>query len=163
VDRYWAQFLAALPADRARPERYVEAFFFGTQPALAHEITALVLAGTKTATGALLWALEADGRRPARAGDLSIVTNGGDEPQCVIETIDARILPFDEVGEEYARWGGEGDRSLAGWRDLYWRYIEGECRRIGRAADPKAPLVMERFRVAYAEPLGEDVDAGAGA
>jgi uncharacterized protein YhfF len=153
VDRYWAQFLASLAEGEARPERYLEAFFFGTRPELAHEITPLVLDGTKTATGALLWALEADGRQPARPGDHSIVTNGGDDPQCVIRTSDVRVLPYDEVGAEYAEWGGEGDRTLDFWRRLYWSYIEAECARLGRAPHPKAPLVMERFRVVYAEPL----------
>ena len=79
--------------------------FFGTKPDLAHEITPLVLDGTKTATGSLLWAAEADGKAPPRPGDFWIVTNGGDDPQCVIETFEARVIPFDEVGEEYARGG----------------------------------------------------------
>ena len=59
------------------------------------------------------------------------------------------MIPFDEVPEDYAHWGGEGDRTLATWRPMYWRYIESECARIGRHADPKAPLVLERFRVVY--------------
>ena len=152
VERYWEQFVAARAAGEPKPERYVEAFFFGTRPDLAHEITPLVLDGTKTATGALLWAIEADGKRPARPGDLWIVTDGGDDPRCVIETLAVRVIPFDEVGPEYAEWGGEEDRTFASWRRMYWSYIEGECARIGRAPNQKAPLVMERFRVVYAEP-----------
>ena len=152
VERYWEQFLASLAEDEQKPERYVEAFFFGTRPDSAHEITPLVLDGTKTATGALLWAIEADGKRPARPGDLWIVTDGGDDPRCVIETIDVQVIPFDEVGSEYATWGGEEDRTFASWRRMYWRYIESECARIGRIPHEKAPLVMERFRVVYAEP-----------
>ena len=42
---------------------------------------------------------------------------------------------------------------MATWRPIYWRYIVSECRRIGRASDPKAPLVMERFTVVYRETL----------
>ena len=155
VDRYWAQFLASIPAGKTKPDRYAEAFFFGTDPGLAHEITPLVLDGTKTATGALLWSIEADGKQPAVAGDFWIVTKGGDDPQCIIQTSDVRVLPFDEVGEEYARWGGEGDGTLDSWRRMYWSYIGSECNRIGRMAEPKAPLVMERFRVVYAEGLAE--------
>lgn len=155
VERYWAQFLASLPQGRARRDRYVDAFFFGVDPQRAHEITALVLDGTKTATGALLWSLEAEGKPCPRPGDLSVVTDGSDDPRCIIRTEDVRILPFDEVGEEYARWGGEGDRSLRSWRTMYWDYIESECRRIGRTPHPKAPLVMERFRVVYSEPLAD--------
>ena len=43
------------------------------------------------------------------AGDHWIVTNGADDPVCVIETTEVRIIPFDEVSEEYARTSGEGD------------------------------------------------------
>jgi len=153
VDRYWAQFLASLPEGSSKPDRFVEAFYFGTDPSRAHEITPLVLAGAKTATGTLLWSIEADGKRPARTGDHSIVTNGSDDPQCIIETLDVEITPFEEVGQDHARWGGEGDCTLGAWREMYWSYIEDECKRIGRKPDRMAPLVMERFRVVYAEPL----------
>jgi uncharacterized protein YhfF len=155
IDRYWAQYLASLPDGAVRPERFVEAFFFGTEPNRAHEITPLVLEGTKTATGSLLWAIEADGKHVARPGDHWIVIDGPDLPRCIIETVDVKIIPFDEVGEAYARWGGEGERTLESWREMYWRYIESECERIGRAPEPSAPIVMERFRVVYAEPLAD--------
>ena len=82
-----------------------------------------------------------------------MVTNGHDDPVCIIETVDVQTIPFDEVGETFAYEGGEGDRSLANWRRMYWKYIVHECTRIGRATSEKAPLVMERFRVVYKEPL----------
>ena len=153
VDCYWAQFLDSIPAGQAKPNRYVESFFFGTRPDSAHEITRLVLDGTKTATGDLLWSAEADGRHPARQDDCWVVTNGGGDPACIIQTFDVRIIPFDEVEEEYALWGGEGDRTMDSWRDMYWSFIVSECKRIGRTANLKAPLIMDRFRVVYAEPL----------
>lgn len=109
----------------------------------------LVLSGAKTATGSLLWAYEADGKHLPEVGDHSIVTAGADDPVCIIETTEVRVLPVDEVDADWARDGGEGDGSLASWRDLYWRYIVSECRRIGREPSPRAPLVMERFRVVY--------------
>lgn len=151
ADRYWARYLASLPAER-RPERsYVEAFYFGFSPDDGREIAPLVLAGTKTATGSVLWSYEADQKRLPEVGDRSIVTAGADDPVCIIETTEVRVIPFDEVTPDYAHDGGEGDRSMATWRDMYWRYIVSECRRIGREPSPKAPLVMERFRVAYRE------------
>jgi uncharacterized protein YhfF len=109
----------------------------------------LVLAGTKTATGSLLWSYEADGKRLPEVGDHFVVTAGADDPVCIIETTEVRILPYEQVGPDYARDGGEADRSLVSWRDVYWRYIASECRRIGRAPSREAPLVMERFRVVY--------------
>ena len=152
VERYWQQFLSSLDPDQPAPSRFVDAFFFGTKPDSAHEITTLVLDGTKTATGALLWALEVDGEKAAEPGDYWVVTNGGDDPACIVETTDAQVIAFEDVGEDYAWWGGEQDRTLESWRAMYWSYIVGECRRLGRDPDPRAPLVMERIRVVYAEP-----------
>ena len=153
VDRYWEQFLASLPQEAEKPLRYIEAFFFGTKPEGAREISQLVLAGIKTATGSVLWSYEADGKPLPRAGDYWIVTNGGDEPACIIQTAEVRTIPFDDVGEEYAREGGEEDCTLLSWQKMYWDYIVSECARIGRTPSEKAPLVMERFKVVYREPL----------
>jgi uncharacterized protein YhfF len=153
VDRYWAQFLASLPADHRPARPYVESFYFGFVPEDGREIAPLVLAGTKTASGCPLWSYEFDGKRLPEVGDLWIVTAGGDDPVCVIRTTEVRIIPYDEVGVEYARDGGEGDRSIESWRDLYWRYIASECRRMGREPSERAPLVMERFEIVYRAPL----------
>ena len=151
ADRYWAQYLASLPAERRPARSYVEAFSFGFTPEDGREIAPLVLAGTKTATGSVYWSYAFDQKRLPEVGDLCVVTAGSDDPVCVIETTEVRVLPFDEVTPDYARDGGEGDRSMATWRDIYWHYVLSECRRIGREPSPKAPLVMERFRVVYRE------------
>jgi uncharacterized protein YhfF len=153
VERYWEQFLSSIPVGKERPTSYLEAFGFGFSVADARHIASLVLAGTKTATGTVLWASQADGKTVPTRGDFSIVTLGGDDPVCVIETTDVRTIPFDEVTEDYAWHGGEGDRSMAAWRSMYWNYIERECRRLALAPSPKTPLVMERFRVVYSAPL----------
>jgi uncharacterized protein YhfF len=153
VERYWEQFLRSMPTGTERPTRYLEAFAFGFTAADAKQIAQLVLAGTKIATGSVLRAREADGKPLPMPGDLSIVTLGGDDPVCVIETTDARIIPFDEVTADYAWDGGEGDRSQASWREMYWKYIERECERLALEPDAKTPLLMERFRVVYAEPM----------
>jgi len=152
VNRYWGQFIASLPRETEKPPMFIESFF-GTRLEGAKEISELVLDGTKTVTGSVLWSYEADGKPLPRPGDHWIVTNGRDDPVRIIQTTDVRIVPFDEVGEEYARDGGEGDRSLLSWRKMYWEYIVSECARIGRDPTEKAPLVMERFKVVYRQPL----------
>ena len=162
VERYWNQYLTSIPGGQEQPSRYVECFAFGFSPADADEIAQLVVDGTKTATGSVLWSYD-HGRKPLPVvGDLWIVIAGSGAPVCIIQTTEVRIIPFDEVTADYAWEGGEGDRSLASWREIYWEYIERECQRIDVPPNTKAPLVMERFRVAYAEPLrlGEDQSAG---
>jgi uncharacterized protein YhfF len=153
VSRYWDQFLASLPAETERPSGFVEPVAFGFTSEDATEISKLVRDEIKTATGSVLWSYEADGRAIPRVGDFWIVVDGNRHPICVIRTTSVEIIAFDEVGEDYARWAGEGDRSLETWRRIYWQYICRECERIGREASAKASLIMERFDVVYAQPL----------
>src|SRR5262245_38076766 len=153
VERYWNQYLDSLPREQEQPRRYVESFSFGFTPADAREIAQLVLNGTKTATGSVLWSYEADKKPLPTVGDTWIVTAGSDMPVCIIRTTEVRIIPFDEVTADYAWEGGEEDRSLTSWREIYWEYIERECQRLGLAPNTKAPLVMERFHVLYRDRL----------
>jgi uncharacterized protein YhfF len=153
VERYWSQYLGSIPRRQEQPSRYVESFSFGFTPADAREIAPLVLSGTKTATGSVLRSYEADKRRLPAVGDRWIVTVDRDTPVCIIETTDVQIIPFDEVSADYAWEGGEGDRSLATWREIYWEYITTEYQRLGLEPSAKAPLVMERFHVIYSEPV----------
>ena len=151
VDRYWEQYLESFPTRVTR--LYAGVTPFGITSEDARTIAPLVRDGIKTATGGLVWANEADGKPGPRPGDLWIVIAGADEPVCIIETTEVRIFPYDEVPDEYAWEGGEGDRSVRDWRRIYWKYIVSECNRIGREPSLKAPLAMERFRVVYSEPL----------
>ncbi len=153
LDRYWAQFLATFPEGSERPTGYYESFYFGMTPGSAKSIAALVLDGVKTATGSLQWVYEAEHKPLPRAGDYNIVTDGEGEPVCIIQDTEINIVPFDEVDAAFAWDGGELDRTLDSWRKIYWEYILAECARINRQPTLKTPLVCERFRVVYREPL----------
>ena len=153
VARYWEQYLAALPVGTEGPSGNAGTAAFGITEDDARDIAPLVLNGTKTASGGLVWSNEFDGKRGIQPGDLWVVIAGSDEPICIIETTEVRVFPYDEVPEHYAWWGGEGDRTMADWRRIYWDYIVSECKRIGREPHPKAALAMERFRVVFSESL----------
>jgi len=153
VDRYWEQYLASLPPGAQRPSGHAGTAAFGLTEDDARAIAPLVRNGTKTASGGLVWSNDFDGTRGSRPGDLWIVIAGPDEPVCIIETTEVRVFPYDEVPKEYAWEGGEGDRTMADWRRMYWEYIVSECRRIGREPHRKAPLAMERFQVVFSDPL----------
>ncbi|MFN8414438.1 MAG: ASCH domain-containing protein [Anaerolineales bacterium] len=152
ADRYWTQFVGSLPSTSV-PQQYYEAFSFGTSKESANLIASLVIRGVKTATGSLQWVYESEGKSIPTPGDYSIVTDGEGEPVCIIQDIEVNIIPFNEVDEAFAWDGGEEDRTLDSWRRIYWEYIVSECHRIQRNPTPKTPLVCERFRVVYKEPL----------
>lgn len=115
----------------------LERFSFGDSPELADELLALVLAGRKTAT---CWAAR-DGAL-THVGKRMIVCDGRGEPRAVIETVELVRRRFCDVDETLARDEGEGDLSLAWWRDAHQAYFE----RNGGFADDM-DLCCERFRV----------------
>ncbi len=149
---FWAQAVARVP--RLRAQDFYEAFCFGDSEALAAELAALVLQGHKRATASLAWVFEAEGKPPLQPGHLSIVKHWAGQPLCLIETTNIELLPFDQVGAEFAWEEGEGDRSLASWRRHHEAFFGRECARIGRQPRPDMPVICERFRLVYAAPAG---------
>ena len=147
VRSFWDAFVA-----KAGPEataRFYEVFHFDDNEPTANELADLVLRGTKRATAGLVWVFEARRRPIPKPGDLSVVTRWNGQPVCVIETTRVEIRPYDEVDADFAATEGEGDGSLAYWREAHWRFFSRECQRIGRTLDPKMPVVCERFEVVH--------------
>jgi len=144
---FWRAALPSLGDNAAG--RFYEAFAFGDGAAMADELAALVLAGTKRATAGLVWGFEHDGEQPPRPGDLSVMTDSAGRPLAVIRTLRVDIVAFDDVDAEFAATEGEGDGSLRYWRDGHWRFFTRECERIGRAPDLRMPVACERFDVVY--------------
>ncbi len=148
-DAYWRAFLATRPADDPmRNDTYV-AECFGDSPALANELAALVMGGSKTATCSALWEWQAEGKPITEVGLKTIVLDGNDEPVCIIETTEVIIRPYAEVDAQFAFEEGEGDRSLNYWRDAHWHFFSRVLGKIGKAPALDMPLVCERFRVIY--------------
>ncbi len=57
------------------------------------------------------------------------------------------VVPFDEVDEAYAAVEGEGDGSLAYWREAHEQYFNDVCRRFGGQFDGRTPVICQTFRV----------------
>jgi uncharacterized protein YhfF len=117
--------------------RDLETFSFGDHPALADELAALVLAGSKRAT---CWAAS-DGML-TEVGKRMVMLNGAGRPLAVLETLELVQCPFDEVDAAFAYDEGEGDRSLEFWERAHRAYFG----RKGQFAEGML-LYCERFRV----------------
>jgi uncharacterized protein YhfF len=141
---------ASLPPDSPRRTAPWVAEGFGDGPELADRLGALVLAGVKTATCSALWEWQASGDPLPGAGLLTVVLDGRGFPLAITETTEVRILAFNQVDEQWAREEGEGDRTLAWWRQAHWSYFQRTLPRIGRTPAEDMPLVCERFRLAHA-------------
>ncbi len=125
--RILAAYLDSLPAGRLASSRGYETWYFCDNEDSANELGGLVLAGIKTATCSLTWAYEAEGEKIPETGDLSVITNWDGDPLCVIETTEVEIKPFNQVDEQFAYDEGEGDRSLAFWRNAHLSFFSREC------------------------------------
>lgn len=123
----------------AVPEQYrsLRSFAFGDGPRLTDELLALVLKGVKTATCST-----EDEPNTSTPGERWIVLDGQGQPRCVIESTEVTYRRFAEVDAAFASDEGEGDRSLAYWRDAHRQYFG----RQGKFSEDMM-LMCERFRL----------------
>ena len=125
--------------------RELEAFSFGDSPQLADELLALVLAGRKRAT---CWAVS-EGLKGAELGKCMVVRDGAGGPRAVLQTLELTQRRYDEVDAAFAFDEGEGDRSLAYWREAHRRYFT----RL-KLFQPDMMLWCERFKLVMTIPVG---------
>jgi uncharacterized protein YhfF len=123
----------------AVPAKYqgLRSFAFGDGSELADELLGLVIKGVKTATCST-----EDEPNTSKPGERWIVLDGRGTPACVIETIEVTYSRFPEVDAAFAYEEGEGDRSLAYWRQAHRNYFS----RQGRFSE-EMMLMCERFRL----------------
>ena len=108
-----------------------------------------MLRGIKVGTASSVWDYEETGDPLPTVGELSIILDGTGAPRAVIETTAIDIVPFDEVDEAHAFAEGEGDRTLAHWREVHEQFFTEHAG--GRDFAPDMPVVLEELRVVYAE------------
>ena len=132
------------------------AWAFGATPEQADKLLALVLSGTKTATAGALWDYEAEGEELPAPGALGIVTDGRGVPHALVVMTQVEIVPFDEVSAKHAYLEGEGDRSLATWREVHEQFFRGHAvHSHGFSRD--MPVVLQRFAVLYNQTSDDSV------
>ena len=149
IETYWQSFLATLPGDSPYRTKTYVAEGWGDNPALADQLGALIVQGTKTATCSAVWEWEAEGNPIPREGLITIALDGRSEPMCIVETVEVTFRNYNEVDAEFAREEGEGDLSLNYWREAHRIFFSRVLRKIGREFSEEMPLVCERFRVIY--------------
>lgn len=147
VDEFWHSCRAAVPG---LPAEAPEAWAFGATPAHADGLLALVLDGTKTATASSIRDYEHSGEPLPEVGLLNIILDGRGVPRALLETTAVEVVPFDEVTAEHAFAEGEGDRSLAHWREVHERFWR-EHSEDPRGFTPDMPVLCEQFRVLHTE------------
>lgn len=149
----WAAYCTATGLPPGTPHG---AFAFGSGAAMADELLVPVLSGAKRATAGVLVEYEAEGQPWDRTGFHEVVVDGRGQPACILRYTACEVRPFDQVDEDFARAEGEGDLSLAWWRDAHFRYYDPFLRaRFGRPLAPDEPMVLERFTIVWPPALAD--------
>lgn len=109
----------------------------------------LVLQGIKTATCSALPLYELEGEPLPVAGEYSVILDSRERAVCVIQTTRVYQTPFREITAEHAWKEGEGDRSLAYWRQVHEAFFSKELSEMEMAFSQDLMLVCEEFRRLY--------------
>lgn len=148
IEPFWQNYLNTLP-ESDRTISYVGAWGFGDSPEMADELGHLVKSGTKTATCSMLWEYEHNNEVMPKEGDIHVILDGNGSPLCIIQLTEVTIRPYNEVDGKFAYEEGEGDRSLAYWREAHWNFFSRNCSGADIEVCEDMPLVCERFRVLF--------------
>ncbi|OAB36016.1 ASCH domain-containing protein [Paenibacillus glacialis] len=145
AQQLWERYLTLNPN---APNHY-DAWRFGYTKELADELSELVLSGTKTATSSNYSLYEIENEPLPFVGQYNIILDGEDIAKSIVVTTFVEVVPYDEVSAEHAFLEGEGDRSLAYWRDVHEAFFTEELQQMNHSFNSKMPVVCQRFQIVY--------------
>jgi uncharacterized protein YhfF len=131
------------------PDGRVSVDQFGDSAELSSELLALIASGKKRG-GASLHAAYAIEKLPVpQVGEIRIVLDHHDRPVFVTRNTAVDIIPFHAVGADFAACEGEGDDSLAYWRQAHLNYFTRTSPELGITFNEHMLIVCERFEVLH--------------
>ena len=120
----------------------IDAWAFGVEADLLAD---LVLKGEKTATTSAydLYAVE-DEPLP-QEGTFDVILDSKDQAICIIEITKVSVQPFHQVSADHAYKEGEGDKSLAYWRQVHEDFFKDWLGEAGLDLHLTAKLFWKNF------------------
>lgn len=123
-----------------------EAWSFGAEEDL---LAKLVLQGQKTATASAYDLYQLGGEELPQVGTFDVILDSQDQAVCIIEITKVKVVPFKQVSAEHAFKEGEGDRSLAYWRQVHEELFTKWLAEEGLNFTEDTGVVLEEFRLVY--------------
>ncbi|WP_246746915.1 ASCH domain-containing protein, partial [Streptococcus mitis] len=68
---------------------------------------------------------------------------------CIVEITKVSVKPFNQVSADHAFKEGEGDKSIAYWRQVHEDFFAEWLREAGLTFTPESKVVLEEFRKVY--------------
>ncbi|WP_428774800.1 ASCH domain-containing protein [Vibrio sp.] len=143
------QFLDSLPGEVAKNYQSFSSDYFCADEYNANVCADLILRGEKRASCSMDYWYSHEGEPMPCVGHLQVVTNWDGEPICIIEITSVSKCPYSQVTAEFASAEGEGDKTLAWWREAHWQFFSRECEELGIEPSEEMLLVLEHFEVVY--------------
>ena len=124
----------------------IDAWAFGVDADLLAD---LVLRGEKTATASAydLYALEAESL--PQEGTFDVILDSQNQAVCIVEITKVSVQPLNQVSAQHAFKEGEGDKSLAYWRQVHEDFFTEWMREAGLIFTLDSKVVLEEFRKVY--------------
>ena len=108
-------------------------------------MAALVKDEIKTATSSAYDLYTLENEPLPKVGDYSIILDSAGNAICIIRDIKVYVVPFDQVSERHALLEGEGDRSLACWRQVHEAFFRDELAAAGLQFHLQIPVLCEEL------------------
>lgn len=143
------QYLNSLPVEIAQQYTSFSSDYFCADEYNANVCADLILKGEKTASCSMDYWYSHKGETIPEIGHLLVVTDWQGEPKCIVEITSVEQCRYKDVTQEFAAAEGEGDKTLAWWRQAHWRFFSLECEELGIEPSEDMLLVLERFKVVY--------------
>ena len=124
----------------------IDAWAFGVD---ADFLADLVLRGEKTATASAYDLYAIDDESLPREGTFDIILDSQNQAVCIIEITKVSVQPFKQVSADHAFKEGEGDKSLAHWRQVHEDFFTDCLGEAGLTFTPNSKVVLEEFRKVY--------------
>ena len=145
AEQMWAEY------KKINPEigDEIDAWAFGAEADLLAD---LVLRGEKTATASSYDLYAVDKEALPQVGTFDVILDSQGEAVCIVEITKVTVQPFNQVSEEHAFKEGEGDKSLAYWREIHRSLFSQWHKEEGLTFREDSQVILEEFRVVYPAP-----------
>lgn len=141
-EQLWNEYKTINPAIGDK----IDAWAFGVEP---DQLADLVLKGEKTATASAYDLYQIDGEPIPQAGTFDVILDGQGQAVCIIKVTKVAVVPFNQVSAEHAFKEGEGDKSLAYWRQVHEELFTEWMAEAGLAFSEETSVALEEFCKVY--------------
>ena len=108
-----------------------------------------MLKGEKTATASAYDLYAVDNDPLPQEGIFDVVLDSQDQAVCIVEVTKVSVQPFHQVSADHAYKEGEGDKSLAYWRQVHEEVFTEWMSEAVLTFTPDSKVVLEEFRKVY--------------